>query len=96
MVGSPGFNNYIGNELHQDVQNFQGGNLRYFNKSWLKYTSDTYILDIVTNELKLELNGLPYQGSKSTYPLSAKKNEVIYYLSSIAHQRIHFRYFHQE
>ena len=27
VVGPPGFNIYIVNELHQDVQNFQGGNL---------------------------------------------------------------------
>ena len=27
MVGPPGFNNYIVNELHQDVQNFQVGYL---------------------------------------------------------------------
>ena len=27
MVGPPGFNNYIVNELHENVQNFQGGNL---------------------------------------------------------------------
>ena len=30
MVSPPGFNNFIVNvnELHQDVQNFKGGNLR--------------------------------------------------------------------
>ena len=36
MVNPPGFINFIVNELHQDVQNFQGGNLRYFSKSWYK------------------------------------------------------------
>ena len=70
MVSPPGLNNYVVNELHQDVQNFQGGNLRYFSKNWHKYTKDTYILDIVTNGLKLELNELPCL-------LSAKENEVI-------------------
>ena len=49
MASPPGFNNYVVNELRQDVQNFQGGNLRYFSKNWYKYTKDTYILDIVTN-----------------------------------------------
>ena len=32
MVSPPVFNNSIVNELHQDVQNFQGVNLRYFSK----------------------------------------------------------------
>ena len=77
MVIPPGFNNYVVNELHQDVQNFQGGNLGYFSKIWYKYTNGTYILDIVTNGLKLELNALPCQYSRSRYPLSAKENEVI-------------------
>ena len=36
-----------------------------------------YILDIVTNGLKLELNELPCQYSRSNYPLLAKENEVI-------------------
>ena len=72
MVGPLRFNNYKVNVLHQDVQNFQGGSLRYFSKNWYKYTNDTYILDIVTNGLKLELNELPFQCSRSTYPLSGK------------------------
>ena len=38
---------------------------------------DTYILDIVNNGLKLELNELSCQYSRSNYPLSAKENEVI-------------------
>ena len=69
MVSPPGFNNYVVNELHQDAQNFQGGNFRHFSKNWYKYTKDTY--------MELELNELPYQYSRSNYPLSAKKNEVI-------------------
>ena len=36
MVNPPGFINFIVNELYQDVQNFQGGNLRYFSKRWYK------------------------------------------------------------
>ena len=77
MILTTGFNKYIVNEPNQDVQNFQGGNLRYFSKNWYKYTKDTYILDIVTNGLKLELNELSFQYSRSNYPLSAKENEVI-------------------
>ena len=77
MVSPPGLNNVIVNELDQDVQNVQGGNLRYFIKNWYKYTKDKYILDIVTNGLKLELNELPCQHSKFNYSLSTKEKEVI-------------------
>ena len=49
----------------------------YFSKNWYKYTKDTYILDIVTNGLKLELNELSCQYSRSNYPSSAKENEAI-------------------
>ena len=77
MVSSAGFSNFIVNELHEDAQNFQGVSLRYFSKTWYKYTKDKYILDIVTNGLKLELNELPCQYSKSSYPLSTKEKEVI-------------------
>ena len=48
MESHPGFNNFIVNELHQEVQNFQASHLRYFSKNWYKYTKDKYILDIVT------------------------------------------------
>ena len=47
-------------------------------KNWyikLKYAKDTYLLDKVTNGLKLELNELPSQYSRSTYPYI--ENEVI-------------------
>ena len=46
-------------ELQKDVENFKGGNLRYFSKNWYKYTKDKYILDIITNGLKLNLKELP-------------------------------------
>ena len=42
-----------------------------------KYDKDTYFLDKFTNGLKLELNELPSQYSRSTYSLSSKENEVI-------------------
>ena len=61
MVSPPGFNNFIVNELHQDVQNFKGDNLKYFSKNWYKYTKDKYIINIVINGPKLELNELPCQ-----------------------------------
>ena len=38
---------------------------------------DTYFLDKVSNGLKLELNELPFQYSRSNYSSSSKVNEVI-------------------
>ena len=74
------------------------GNLRYFSKNWHKYTKDSYILDIISNGLKLELNKFSkYMFSRFTYPLSTKENEAISAeimkllkkkLLSIAHQSI--------
>ena len=64
-------------ELQKDVENFKGGNLRYFSKNWYRYTKDKCILDIITNGLKLDLEQLPTQNSRSSYPLSSKGNEVI-------------------
>ena len=43
-----------------------------------KYPKDKYVLDIVTNGLRLEPNELPCQYSKSNYPLSTKVKEVIF------------------
>ena len=59
------------------MENLKGGNLRYFSKNWYRYTKDKYILDIITNGLKLDLKQLSTQNSRSSYPLSSKENEVI-------------------
>ena len=77
MVGSLKFHDIILTELQKDVKNLKGGNLRYFNENWYKYTKDKYILDIITNGLKLDLKQLPTQNSRSSYPLSSKENEII-------------------
>ena len=77
MVGPLKFYDNILTKLQKDVKNFKGGNLRYFSKNWYKYTKDKYILDIITNGLKLDLKQLPTQNSTSTYPLSSKENEII-------------------
>ena len=69
-----------------NVQYFQGDNLSknwYIklvkkSKNWYKYAKDRYFLDKVTNGIKLELNELPSQYSRSTYPSSSKENEVIF------------------
>ena len=68
---------YIKNELLQDVNNFRGGNLRYFSKNWCKYTKDPYILDIIKNGLKLDLQQYPHQEHYSTHPLSKIEAKVI-------------------
>ena len=70
LVGPLKFYDNIITEFQKDVKNFKGGNLRYFTKNWYKYTKNKYILDIVTNNLKLDLKQLPTQNSRSTYPLS--------------------------
>ena len=46
-------------------------------KNYYKYAKDTYFLDKVTNGLKLELNELPSQYIRFSYPSSSKENEVI-------------------
>ena len=45
-------------------------------KTGMKYTKDKYILNIITNGLKLDLKELPTQNGRSSYPLSSKENEV--------------------
>ena len=76
MVVPLKFHDVILTELQKDVKNLKGGNLRYFNENWYKYTKDKYILDIITNGLKLDLKQLPTQNSRSSYPLSSKGNEI--------------------
>ena len=77
LVGPLKFHHNILTELQKDVKNFKGGNLRYFSKSWYKYIKDKYILDVINNGLKLDLKQLPTQNSRSTCPLSSKKNKII-------------------
>ena len=72
MVGPLKFHDYILTELQKDVENFKRGNLRYFSKNWYRYIKDKYILDIITNGLKLDLKQLPTQNSRSSYSLSSK------------------------
>ena len=50
----------------------------YKSKNWYKYAKDTYFLDKVANGLLIELNELPSQYSRYTYPSSSKENEVIF------------------
>ena len=73
MAGRLKFHDNILTELQKDVRY----NFKYFSKNWYKYTKDKYILDIITNGLKLDLKQLSTQNSRSSYPLSSKENEVI-------------------
>ena len=59
------------------MKNFKGGKLRYFSKNCYKYTKDKYILNIITNGLKLDLKQLPTQNSRSSYPLPCKEKKII-------------------
>ena len=77
VVGPLKFYHNILTELQKDVKNFKGGDLRYFSKSWYKYIKDKYILDAINNGLKVHLKQLPTQNSRSTCPLSSKKNKII-------------------
>ena len=38
-----------------------GGNTKLFAKNWKKLTSDKYILDIVTNGLRLDFKEIPFK-----------------------------------
>jgi len=67
----------IKNILSQDVKNFEGGNLRYFSKNWYKYTQDSYILDIISNGLKLDLMEMPIQNQYSIHPLAKNETEIV-------------------
>ena len=40
----------------------------YFSTNWCKYTKDAYILDIITNGLKSELNEIPKHNNMHTHP----------------------------
>ena len=76
LVGPLKFHDYMLTELQIDVENFKGGNLRYFSKNWHKYTKDKYILNIITNGLKLDLKELPTQNSRSPIHYQAKKMKL--------------------
>ena len=55
---------------------FQGGNVQYFTENWCKCTKHPYILDIITNGLKLVLNEIPKHNNMSTYLCLKKKQRL--------------------
>ena len=77
LIGCLKFYYNILTKLQKNVENFKVGNLRYFSKNWYHYTKDKYILDIVTNGLKLDLKQLLTQNSRSSYSLTIKEKEII-------------------
>ena len=63
--------------LYSDVENFEGGKLKYYYEHWKKYTSDTFILDIIKNGLKLDFNEIPFQHCCNNFPLSKEEMSII-------------------
>ena len=76
FMGPFTFHGNILTELEKDVKNFAGGYLRYFNKNCYEYTKDKYILDIITNSIKLDLKELLTQISGPLIPHQAKKMKL--------------------
>ena len=63
--------------LYSDVEDFKGGKLKYYYEHWKKYTSDTFMLDIIKNELKLNFNEIPFQHCHNNFPLSEEEMSII-------------------
>ena len=49
----------------------------YYYEHWKKYTSDTFILDIIKNGLKLDFNELPFKHCCNSFPLSKEEMRII-------------------
>ena len=71
-----GLNLFI-RDLLQDVHNFQGGNIRHFSKNWFSYIRDSYILEIVSSVLKLELKQISCQRNVIKHPLAKSETAII-------------------
>ena len=50
---------------------------QYYYEHWKKYTSDTFILDIIKNGLKLDFNELPFKECCNSFPLSKEEMRII-------------------
>lgn len=64
-------------ELHLDAQQFRGGNIKNHKEKWYKYTKDSYILDIVSKGLELELTEIPFQNVYNNHSLSNDEKDVL-------------------
>ena len=56
------------------ITKFPGGNTKLFAKNWKKLTSDKYILDIVTNGLRLDFKEIP---ENRQYQFRTLKNDEL-------------------
>ena len=63
--------------IYSDVENLTGGKLKYYYEYWKKYTSDTFILGIIKNGLKLDFNGIRFQCCCNNFPLSKEEMRII-------------------
>ena len=63
--------------LHSHVENSEGGKLNHYYEHWKKFTSDTFILDIIKNGFKLDFNEIPFQHCCSNSPLSKEEMSII-------------------
>ena len=63
--------------LYSDVESFEGGKLKYYYEHWKTYTSDTFILDIIKNGLKLDSNEIPFQHCCNNFPFSKEEMSII-------------------
>ena len=54
-----------------------GGKIQKCKDDWKKYTSDPYILEIVSKGLKLDLMQIPLQKKPHTHPLSKAESGII-------------------
>ena len=59
--------------LYSDFENFEGEKLKYYHEHWKKYTSDTFILHVIENGLKLDFNEIPFQSCCNNFPLSKEE-----------------------
>ena len=69
LVGLLTFHDNILTELEKDVKIFCEFALDIFSKNWYEYTKDKYVLDIISNGLKLDLKELLTQNIRPTYSL---------------------------
>ena len=58
-------------------ENFEEGKLKNYYEHWKKYTSDTFIHDIIKNGLKLDFNEIPFQHCCNNFPLSKEEMSII-------------------
>ena len=63
--------------LYSDVETFEGRKLKYSYEHWKNYNSNTFIPDIVKNELKLNFNERPSQRCHNNFPFLKKEMSTI-------------------